>query len=112
MEIHVNHALEKQFNDLPARLRRSFRKHGVIIVDFHCDPYYGKRDTLGAVHLPPGRGTLRSYNYLTADLWSPGGIFTIAVRVTFQPVHGKFKALIVSPDLSITPADARVLYSR
>ncbi|MFW9993206.1 MAG: transposase [Candidatus Odinarchaeota archaeon] len=206
MEMHVNLALKKQFNDLSARLRRSFRKHGLVIVDFHYDPLYGQRDTLGTVHLPPGRSSCRFYSYLTADLWSPGGIFTIAVRrrqhgegiadmfwdlwarvelftvlklllfdgefvivdildelqekripfvarlsityrlallalayqltdnwerlrpykkvkirekrfrhgisvhVTFQHVHGKFNALIVSSDLSIAPADARELY--
>ena len=41
MEIHLNQALEQQFNNLPGKVRRNLRKKGVIIIDFHKDPFYG-----------------------------------------------------------------------
>ena len=31
MEIHLNHALEQQFNNLPGKVRRKFRKHGCVL---------------------------------------------------------------------------------
>ena len=79
METHVNHALEKQFSDLPGKIRRDYRKRGIVIIDFHRDPYYGKADnphvTSGAVK----HSTRLAYSYLTADLYSPKGKQTIAV---------------------------------
>ena len=79
VELHVNHALEKQFNDLPTKVRREFRKHGVVIIDFHADPYYGSLDNADTVTIVTKRSTNRAYSYLTAELWSPRGNFTIAL---------------------------------
>jgi len=80
MEIHVNHALEEQFRGLPAAIRREFRRRGVVIVDFHDDPYYGSRDNPFTVPIARRKGTTRAYSYMTADLWSPRGTVTVAVR--------------------------------
>jgi len=37
MAIHLNHILEQQFYQLPGKLRRKFRRQGIVIIDFHRD---------------------------------------------------------------------------
>jgi hypothetical protein len=79
MEMHVNHALEQQFFDLSSKVRREFSKHGTVLVDFHADPYYGDLDNPDIVAIAKKKSTCYAYSYLTADLWSPRGLQTIAV---------------------------------
>jgi len=39
MEIEINQVLRHQFELFPRKIRQSFRKHGVVFIDFHDDPY-------------------------------------------------------------------------
>ncbi|MFX0062355.1 MAG: hypothetical protein ACFFC7_09230 [Candidatus Hermodarchaeota archaeon] len=73
MEVHVNWALRQQFQDLPPAFRRTFKKGGVVIIDFHGDPYYGNRENPLVTKGPTKRSTQWSSQYLTAALASPRG---------------------------------------
>jgi len=92
MELHFNHALQTQFLALPGKLRRQYRKHGVVIIDFHLDPYYGQPDNPYVVTGPRKQGTNLFYSYLTADLRTPRGQKTLAVvpSRTGEPLYDLF----------------------
>lgn len=81
MEIQVNHALEQQFQALPRKVRQGLRRQGMVIVDFHVDPYYGDPTTPYVTTGPVKQSTNRGFCYLTAELYAPGGNQTIAVVV-------------------------------
>ena len=79
MEVHVNHTLEQQFHQLPGKIRLEFRRRGIIIIDFHRDPYYGDPNNVYINKKGISKSTNLSYCYLTADIYSPKGKQTIAV---------------------------------
>lgn len=79
MEVHLNHELEQQFLSLPGKIRRNFKKLGIVIIDFHTDPYYGNKDNRNVVSIKRKHGSSKAYCYLTADLYSPKGCQTIAL---------------------------------
>ena len=101
----MNHAFEKQFSDLPAKVRREFRKHGVVIIDYHTDPYYGSLDNADTVTIAKKRSTTRAYSYLTAELWSPRGNFTIALlhRPPGESTSNLFWDLWARIEMIVTP---------
>ena len=105
MELHLNHALETQFTALPGNLRRQFRKHGVVIIDFHNDPYYGRPDNPDVVIGPRKHGTNLFYSYLTADLLTPRGQLTIAVvpRRPGEAIYDLFWDLLTRVEFLLTP---------
>lgn len=80
MGIHLNHALEDLFLDLPGKIRRKLRKSGIVIIDFHQDPYYGDPDNPNVRKIKTKHSTNLAYCYLTADLYTPAGKLTIAVN--------------------------------
>ena len=105
MEIHMNHALEKQFLDLPSKIRRQFKKIGTVIIDFHVDPYYGAVDNPHIVRCPPKHSTTCGYSYLTAELYSPQGKQTIAVlpRHPGEVLEDIFRDLLTRVEFLLSP---------
>ncbi len=105
MEIHVNHALEQQYRTIPSKIRRQFSKQGIVIVDFHTDPYYGTPDNPNVVPIPVKRSTTLAYSYLTADLYSPKGKQTIAVvhRKRHQRIEDLFWDIMTQVEFCISP---------
>lgn len=105
MEVHVNWALRQQFQDLPPSLRRIFKKEGLVIIDFHGDPYYGNRENPLVTKGPTKRSTQWSYQYLTAALASPRGMQTIAVRFRYpdEPIAALFWDLFAWIEVIVTP---------
>jgi len=105
MELHLNHALEAQFLALPGKLRRQFRKHGIVLIDFHLDPYYGQPDNPNVVVGPRKHGTTRFYSYLTADILTPRGQYTIAVvpRRPGETIYDLFWDLLTRVEFLLTP---------
>lgn len=105
MEIQVNQALRQQFEGLPRQIRRYFKRFGVVILDFHRDPYYGKVNnpyiTIGQVK----DSTRKAYSYLTADLWTPRGLFTLAVKFRHpgEQVQDLFGDLLAQIELVLSP---------
>lgn len=79
MEIHLNHTLEQQSYQLSGKFRREFRHLGIIIIDFHRDPYYRDLNNPYINNKVISKSTNLSYCYLTADIYSPKGKQTIAV---------------------------------
>ena len=105
MELHLNHALETQFIALPGKLRRQYRKHGIVLIDFHLDPYYGQPNNPNVVVGPRKHGTTRFYSYLTADLLTPRGQHTIAVvhRSPGESLFDLFWDLLTRVEFLLTP---------
>lgn len=91
MEIQINQVLRQQFQTLPREHRKYLKRSGVLIVDFHEDPYYGDLANPDVVQGRVKRSTKHFYSYLTADLYSPRGMQTVAVR--FQRPGEKISAL-------------------
>ena len=75
----VNKALACQFNALPKKIRQQFRKSGIVFIDFHKDCYYGDRTNPHIRKSKVKQSTDCFYEYLTADLYSKYGSFTIAI---------------------------------
>ena len=92
METHINHCLEEQFIRLPRNICRQFRKNGIIFVEFHDDPYYGREDTSFVTKSAVKRSTNLKFSFLTADVWSPAREITIAciVRSPGQSIFDLF----------------------
>ena len=105
MDIHLNHALEDQFDALPSKLRRQYRKHGVVLIDFHTDPYYGRLDNPNVVVGPKKHGTHRFYSYLTAELLTSRGQQTIAVvhRRPGETIYDLFWDLMTRVEFILPP---------
>lgn len=105
MEIYLNHELEQQFLRLPSKIRRNFKRRGMIIIDFHTDPYYGERDNPNVVTMKKKHGTNKGYSYLTADLYSPKGCQTIALvqRKPGVAIETLFGDLLARIELILTP---------
>lgn len=83
VETQVNLTLRQQFEGLPENIRKYFTQRGVVIIDFHRDPYYGKSDNPYVTIQQIKRSTRKAYSYLTADLWTPQGLFTLAVHFRY-----------------------------
>ena len=105
IEIHLNHALEQQFNNLSGKVRRNLRKKGVIVIDFHGDPFYGNPRNPHITKAAMSRSTSSAYCYLTADLYSPKGNLTIAVvfRRQGEAIQSMFFDLLARIECFITP---------
>ena len=105
MEIHVNHVLEQQYRAIPGKIRGQFSRQGIVIVDFHTDPYYGTPDNPNVVPIPVKRSTTLAYSYLTADLYSPKGKQTIAVvhRKRHQRIEDLFWDIMTQVEFCISP---------
>lgn len=105
MEIQLNHTLEAFFQGLPGKVRRKFRQLGVVIVDVHEDPYYGKPDNPNVRGIRPNRSAKLAYCYLTADLYTPTGKLTIA-HVLWrpgEPLEAVFGDLLTRIEFILTP---------
>ena len=75
----INKALARQFNILPKSIQQQLLQSGIIFIDFHQDCYYGNQNN---PHVRKGRvkkSTKYFYEYLTADIYSKKGSFTIAI---------------------------------
>ena len=75
----INKALARQFTNLPKSVQQQLLQSSIIFIDFHQDCYYGKHDN---PHVKKGRlkrSTTYFYEYLTADIYSKNGSFTIAI---------------------------------
>jgi hypothetical protein len=79
MTSHVNYALSMQFKALPQNIRQQLTKSGILIIDFHQDCYYGKRDNPHVRTSRTKKSTNLFYEYLTADVYCKNGSFTIAL---------------------------------
>ena len=75
----VNLALKSQFNALPKSIQQQFKKSGILIIDFHQDCYYGDRSNPHVRRSKTKKSTNLFYEYLTADLYSKLGCFTISL---------------------------------
>ncbi|TFF97513.1 MAG: hypothetical protein EU547_04085 [Promethearchaeota archaeon] len=75
----VNYALGMQFKALPQNIRHQLTKSGILIIDFHQDCYYGKRDNPHVRTSRTKKSTNLFYEYLTADIYCKNGSFTIAL---------------------------------
>ncbi|MFX1533896.1 MAG: transposase [Promethearchaeota archaeon] len=105
MEIYVNQILRQQFYALPAKYRRNLKKLGIVIIDFHDDPYYGTLTNPDIVRKGTKRSTQHFYSYLTADLYTPQGKQTIALRrqLPGERVADLFWDLFASLEAILTP---------
>ncbi len=105
MAIHVNHALEQQYQDIPGKIRRQFSKQGIIIIDFHTDPYYGTSDNPDVVPILAKRSTTLAYSFLTADVYVSKKKQTIALvhRRRGEAIEDLFWDLMTQVEFLITP---------
>jgi len=76
-----------------------------VIVDFHSDPFYGDPDTPNIVGGPSKASTSHFYSYLTADLWAPKGLQTIAVhhRTPRRGIAEHFGDILARIELFLQP---------
>ena len=75
----INKALARQFTNLPKSVQQQLLQSSIIFIDFHQDYYYGNSNN---PHVKKGRlkrSTTYFYEYLTADIYSKNGSFTIAI---------------------------------
>lgn len=79
MTAYVNYALGMQFKALPQNIRQQLIKSGILIIDFHQDCYYGKKDNPHVRTSRTKKSANLFYEYLTADIYCKNGSFTIAV---------------------------------
>jgi len=79
MEDFINNSLKSYYNALPRKLRNDVEKKGILIVDFHIDPFYGEDNNPNIKKGPIKHSTNKGYNYLTADVYHDSFNFTIAV---------------------------------
>ena len=105
MEIQLNHTLEAFFQGLPGKVRRKFRQLGIVIIDVHEDPYYGKSDNPNIRGIRPNRSAKLAYCYLTADLYTPTGKLTIALVLwrPGEPLEAVFGDLLARIEFILTP---------
>ncbi|MFX0092261.1 MAG: hypothetical protein ACFFBD_10910 [Candidatus Hodarchaeota archaeon] len=105
MDIYVNQVLRHQFYTLPREHRKYLKRSGVLIVDFHEDPYYGDRKNPEVIRRRLKQSTKHFYSYLTADLYSPRGMQTIAVRFQRpgETISGLFWDLMAWVEMILTP---------
>jgi len=88
----VNLALKSQFNALSKSIQQQFKKSGMLIIDFHQDCYYGNNDNPHIRKSKTKKSTNQFYEYLTADLYSKHGNFTIAI--VHRPLGSSIDSLI------------------
>jgi len=88
----MNNALFYQFNALPKTLQQHLKKSGIVFIDFHQDPYYGDKENPDVKKANVKASTTFFYEYLTADLYSGKGSFTIAI--THRSPHEKIDVLV------------------
>ncbi len=105
METYLNQVLQDQYHDLPAKTRRVFQRKGMVIIDFHTDPYYGSETTPLIVKGQCKHSTTKAFSYLTADVVSRRFSQTIAVlfRRPQTSVATLVGDLIASIELFFTP---------
>lgn len=75
----INITLSRQFYALPRPLQQKLKKSGIVIIDFHQDPYYGKLDNPAVNKSKTKRSTAYFYEYLTVCVYCPKGSFNLAV---------------------------------
>ena len=88
----INKALARQFINLPKSIQQQLLKSGIIFIDFHQDCYYGKHDNPHVRRGRVKRSTNYFYEYLTADMYSKKGSFTIAIL--HRKPHERISSLI------------------
>lgn len=77
--LFINSALKAQFNALPKKIQQHLKKSASLIIDFHQDCYYGKKDNPYIRKSKTKKSTNIFYEYLTADFYCTNGCFTIAL---------------------------------
>ena len=95
MEEFINNSLKSYYHKLPKKLRSDIEKRGILIIDFHIDPFYGHRDNPYIKKGPIKHSTNKGYNFLTADVHLDSFNFTIAVihRPQGAKIHELFLKL-------------------
>jgi hypothetical protein len=88
----INKALARQFTNLPKSIQRQLLQSGIIFIDFHQDCYYGNPDNPYVKKGRLKRSTTYFYEYLTADIYSKNGSFTIGIL--HRKPHEKIITLI------------------
>ena len=78
MEEFMNNSLKSNYDKLPRKLRNDIEKKGIIIIDFHVDPFYGDNDNPHIRKGPIKHSTNKGYSFLTADVYLDSFTFTIA----------------------------------
>ncbi|MHA1475724.1 MAG: hypothetical protein ACTSPA_12240 [Promethearchaeota archaeon] len=91
----TNVMLGNFYKALPAKFRRQLSKSGVLIIDFHQDPYYGDPSNPDIIKSKTKKSTNYFYEYLTAQAYSKFGSQTIAVipRVRGKPIVSHIQEL-------------------
>ena len=79
MEDFINNSLKSYYDALPRKVRNDVEKKGILIIDFHIDPFYGEDNNPNIKKGPIKHSTNKGYNYLTADVYHDSFNFTIAV---------------------------------
>lgn len=79
MEDFINQSLRSYYNALPRKIRNNIEKKGILIIDFHIDPFYGENYNHNIKKGPLKHSTNKGYNYLTADVYNDSFNVTIAV---------------------------------
>ncbi len=105
----INKDLARQFINPPKSIQQQLLQSGIIFIDFHQDCDYGNPNN---PHVRKGRvkrSTPYYYEYLTADLYSKKGSFTIAIlhRSPHEKIISLIKRLIESIE-AIPPPGAIV----
>ncbi len=101
----INKCLTRQFINLPKSIQQQLLQSSIIFIDFHQDCYYENPNN---PHVRKGR-VKRSktyfYEYLTADLYSKKGSFTIAIlhRTPHEKIISLIKKLIDSIETILSP---------
>ncbi|MHA1612619.1 MAG: hypothetical protein ACTSYU_11245 [Promethearchaeota archaeon] len=75
----VNGMLRMWYRNLSAKFRRQLQMDGILLIDFHQDPYYGDPENPDIVRGKVKKSTTLFYEYLTAQVYSKHGSQTIAL---------------------------------
>lgn len=95
-EAMANRVLLAQYRLLPAAVRNELEQDATIILDFHCDPYWGNPGKVAVLHGQKEHDSNFHFVYLTADLISAHYRFTIFTtsRVEGFPAVSYFPAVL------------------
>lgn len=80
MEIYLNQILRNQYQNIPSKIRGVLQRKGILVIDFHTDPYYGSKTTPLTTVSQHKASTNRFFSYLTADIIHSRFGQTIAVH--------------------------------
>jgi hypothetical protein len=89
IEPMCNRILLEQYHDLPAQVRDEFKRSGLLIVDFHKEPYWGDPAKVAVMKGKNEHDSWYHFIYLTVDLCSEHYRFTIYMtsRVEGFPIE-------------------------